>query len=157
MTDEEKPVKRTKSIDELFCRSCGEPIKKEAEICPHCGVRNIVSKPSYRASHDPSLYATSVSENWYKGVLICTALWILSIALSMVITEESIGYTLIGLVMLIAWFGLPFSLYFDIQYVRANNERWNPNTILWLIGGFIWVLNILVVIVYLIRRQESMR
>ena len=23
----------------VFCRSCGDQIKKEAEICPHCGVR----------------------------------------------------------------------------------------------------------------------
>jgi hypothetical protein len=32
--------RRTKSADEVFCASCGEPIKREAEICPHCGVRN---------------------------------------------------------------------------------------------------------------------
>lgn len=25
--------------DEVFCTSCGEIIKKEAEICPKCGVR----------------------------------------------------------------------------------------------------------------------
>lgn len=25
--------------DEQFCSSCGEIIKKEAEICPNCGVR----------------------------------------------------------------------------------------------------------------------
>lgn len=25
--------------DEVFCTSCGEIIKKEAEICPECGVR----------------------------------------------------------------------------------------------------------------------
>ncbi len=25
--------------DEQYCSSCGEIIKKEAEICPHCGVR----------------------------------------------------------------------------------------------------------------------
>lgn len=30
---------RQKGADEIFCRSCGELIKKEAEICPHCGVR----------------------------------------------------------------------------------------------------------------------
>lgn len=29
-----------KSADEIYCRSCGEVIKKEAEICPNCGVRN---------------------------------------------------------------------------------------------------------------------
>jgi len=28
-----------KGPDENFCRSCGEVVKKEAEICPKCGVR----------------------------------------------------------------------------------------------------------------------
>jgi hypothetical protein len=28
-----------KGADEIFCRSCGAVIKKEAEICPKCGVR----------------------------------------------------------------------------------------------------------------------
>jgi hypothetical protein len=32
---------RTKAIDEKFCGSCGEPIKIAAEICPHCGVRQL--------------------------------------------------------------------------------------------------------------------
>lgn len=26
-------------VDEVYCTSCGEVIKEEAEICPHCGVR----------------------------------------------------------------------------------------------------------------------
>lgn len=30
---------REKAIDEVFCSSCGAIIKKEAEICPKCGVR----------------------------------------------------------------------------------------------------------------------
>ena len=30
---------REKAADEMFCSSCGEIIKKEAEICPKCGVR----------------------------------------------------------------------------------------------------------------------
>ena len=25
--------------DEMYCSSCGKAIKKDAEICPHCGVR----------------------------------------------------------------------------------------------------------------------
>ena len=33
---DEKPQK---GPDEVFCTSCGEPIKKQAEVCPHCGVR----------------------------------------------------------------------------------------------------------------------
>ena len=30
---------RQKAEDEMFCSACGEIIKKEAEICPKCGVR----------------------------------------------------------------------------------------------------------------------
>ncbi len=29
----------TKQIDEIFCQTCGAPIKREADICVHCGVR----------------------------------------------------------------------------------------------------------------------
>ena len=32
-------VSRPKQLDEVFCSSCGEAIKKEAEICVKCGVR----------------------------------------------------------------------------------------------------------------------
>jgi protein TonB len=35
---------RTKGPDEKFCRSCGAIIKKAAEICPHCGVRQVRQK-----------------------------------------------------------------------------------------------------------------
>jgi TM2 domain-containing membrane protein YozV len=34
--DEEKRIARP---DEMYCRSCGAIIKKDAEICVHCGVR----------------------------------------------------------------------------------------------------------------------
>lgn len=37
---------RTKAQDEVFCRSCGEAIKAKAEICPHCGVRNVAQSRS---------------------------------------------------------------------------------------------------------------
>ncbi|WP_199753556.1 zinc ribbon domain-containing protein [Brachyspira aalborgi] len=33
-----------KQLDEIFCSSCGKPIKKEAEICPYCGVRQKAGK-----------------------------------------------------------------------------------------------------------------
>jgi TM2 domain-containing membrane protein YozV len=31
--------RRSKGHDEIFCPSCGAIIKKEAEVCPKCGVR----------------------------------------------------------------------------------------------------------------------
>jgi len=38
---------REKGIDEMFCSSCGEIIKKAAEICPKCGVR-VKSAPGFK-------------------------------------------------------------------------------------------------------------
>lgn len=34
-------TERRKELDEKFCSSCGEVIKSAAEICPHCGVRQM--------------------------------------------------------------------------------------------------------------------
>lgn len=31
--------KKEKKSDEMYCSSCSEIVKKEAEICPNCGVR----------------------------------------------------------------------------------------------------------------------
>lgn len=36
---ESEPGGRSLAPDEQYCPSCGEPIKKAAEICPECGVR----------------------------------------------------------------------------------------------------------------------
>jgi TM2 domain-containing membrane protein YozV len=33
----------TKAADEKFCSECGAPIKVRAEICPKCGVRQLVA------------------------------------------------------------------------------------------------------------------
>lgn len=37
--EDEHYDRRQKGADETFCSSCGAIIKKEAEICPKCGVR----------------------------------------------------------------------------------------------------------------------
>jgi len=39
-----------KQLDEKYCSSCGEAIKKEAEICPKCGVRAKLAKSSKEKS-----------------------------------------------------------------------------------------------------------
>ncbi|ARS91868.1 hypothetical protein B1756_14475 [Natrarchaeobaculum aegyptiacum] len=46
---------RTHGPDEQFCSSCGELIKREAEICPHCGVR--VAGTSSTDRKDPGIAA----------------------------------------------------------------------------------------------------
>jgi len=51
---------REKAIDEVFCSSCGAIIKKEAEICVHCGVRQRSSRGS-----------STTSETWLTCLLLC--------------------------------------------------------------------------------------
>ena len=48
---------REKATDEVFCSSCGVIIKKEAEICPKCGVR--------QKKHN-----SEVSSNWLTLFLL---------------------------------------------------------------------------------------
>lgn len=147
---------QSKAADEIFCRSCGEPIKEEAEICPHCGVRNerVDSSSSKRGSnpastaHDPSKYETTVSDTWWYGVAGGIFLWVIVL----ILTEISTG-AFVGFLGLAAWIGLPAAAYFDMKYVRANG-KWNPSTAIWIILLAIWLVNIVAGAVYLYRRHE---
>lgn len=152
---------RSKAADEVFCRSCGDPIKEEAEICPECGVRNEKAGRSSSASastpttakHDPSLYETTVSETWYYGIAAGVALWVLLFVISGAGNSGSLE-TIVGLLALIAWVLIPVATYFDAKYVRANSQ-WNPNTVVWCIAGAIWLVNIFSAAFYLYRRHET--
>ena len=42
--------KAEKAEDEMFCSSCGEVIKKAAEVCPRCGVRYKRAAPVQKKS-----------------------------------------------------------------------------------------------------------
>jgi TM2 domain-containing membrane protein YozV len=48
-----------KQPDEGYCHACGAIIKKEAEICPKCGVRQAQAKKS-----------GDVSQNWLTCLLL---------------------------------------------------------------------------------------
>lgn len=49
------PDDRARASDDQYCSSCGERIKREAEICPHCGVR--VAGTSSTDEKDPGIAA----------------------------------------------------------------------------------------------------
>jgi len=59
---------REKAIDEAFCSSCGEIIKKEAEICPKCGVRQRTASIN-----------SDISSNWLTCLLLCIFLGYLGV------------------------------------------------------------------------------
>lgn len=135
--------------DTTKCANCGTNIRLTAEVCHNCGADN-EHKPGRTIStpHDPSNIETTVSDTWYYGIAGGVGLWILVFVLS------SVSETIAGLLMLVAWICLPLSAYFDMQYVRANS-KWNPTTILWIIGLSVPFLNIFLGGAYLYRRHES--
>lgn len=60
--DESDPVPTGgsgKGADEVFCSSCGEPIKKQAEICPHCGVRQETASSTGSSEKNPGIAAVA--------------------------------------------------------------------------------------------------
>ncbi|MFE1996897.1 TM2 domain-containing protein [Leptospira kirschneri] len=86
----------SKGIDEVFCSSCGSVIKKAAEICPKCGVRQ----------------KGNVSDNWLITFLLCLFLGVLGVhrfytgkigtGILMLITGGGCGiWTLIDLIMIL--------------------------------------------------------
>lgn len=148
MAEKEKP-----GPDEMYCSSCGEIIKEEAEICPECGVRN--KSGTSNQKHDPSDFDTTVSGKWWYGVAAGTLFWIVFVATSTLMPESWSPGAIWGLALIAGWFITPISAYFDSQYVRANSS-WNPDSAIWVILLLIWIVNIPAGIVYLVRRQESM-
>jgi TM2 domain-containing membrane protein YozV/RNA polymerase subunit RPABC4/transcription elongation factor Spt4 len=54
-----------KQADEIFCPSCGGTIKKEAELCPKCGV----PKSKWRSAEE--VFCTSCGEKIKREAEIC--------------------------------------------------------------------------------------
>jgi RNA polymerase subunit RPABC4/transcription elongation factor Spt4 len=59
--------------DEVYCTNCGKTIKAEAEICPHCGVRQMQNTPqtSPVTTESDEVYCRSCGEVIKKEAEIC--------------------------------------------------------------------------------------
>lgn len=150
--------RRSKGADEIYCRSCGDVIKRAAEICPHCGVRNqeaptTSGTASSTSVHDPAQYDTTVSSSWYWGVAGAVLVWVVALVIFSIEPGPPLE-DIAALFVLGAWILMPIAVYFDAKYVRANS-RWNPGTALWVIGTLFWFVNVVVGAVYLYRRREA--
>lgn len=60
---EEGQNKKIKSAYEKFCSECGEIILLKAEICPKCGVRQLLAPGS------AEIVATNYKCGWFGGKL----------------------------------------------------------------------------------------
>ncbi|QZY00604.1 hypothetical protein [Halobaculum rubrum] len=147
-------MSKRKAADEVFCRSCGEAIKRASELCPNCGVRNDKYSPtgggSADGSRDLTQYETSVSDTWWYGVAAGTGIWLLLVIASAATSDLGAAG---GFLVLIGWVGLPLSVYFDTRYVRANSE-WDPNVAVWVVLTAVWFLNVPAGAAYLYRRHQ---
>lgn len=146
---------KNKRPDEVFCTACGEPINEQAELCPHCGVPNNHASTNQQVTcrDAPSTHPT-ISPNWWYGIAIGTALWIVLLIVQGLNVDPAYD-PFFGFLLVLAWISLPLSAYFDTQYLQ-HTTNWEPNTALWVIGLVVWFLNILLGIVYLIRRHETL-
>ncbi len=153
---------RRKGPDEVFCRACGEPIKRAAELCPNCGVRNheaTSAPPSGSRTDAATPRPTSadgmvVSESWYVAVVAGIGLSVFGIAFSSG-EPASVIENLGGFAFLAGWFLLPLGVYQDAKYVRANS-RWDPETVVWVVLALVWFVNVVAGAVYLYRRHEAL-
>lgn len=166
-------MSKEKQHDEIYCRSCGEPIKKKAEICVNCGVSNDQKRvqqseqahtnsdfgvvyelfenilQSNPQEHNPAEYSTSVSDTWHYLIGASIVLWIAGLGI------PSSG-PLVGFIFMIAWVLMPLSIYYDRQWVQATTQ-WRPNKELWILSSAIPLINIPAGIVYLYRRNNVSR
>lgn len=128
-----------KGADEAFCESCGEAVKKEAEICPHCGVSRRGSRSTGDVEKNPGLAALASlilpgAGEVYNGefalggvvFLVYVVLWSVWSGLLLLITVFTLG---VGAILWVFWpLGFLMNLVSAyISYTRA--ERINAGEI----------------------------
>lgn len=96
----------TKGADEKFCESCGQVIKREAEICPKCGVRQKTAGS-----------ANGAGKNWLTTLLLCLFLGYLGVH------RFYTGHTGIGVVQLLTLGGCGIWTLVDFIMIIANSYK----------------------------------
>jgi len=83
--------------NEMFCNSCGSVVKKEAEICPKCGIR-----------------LTGSGKDWITAVLLCFFLGVFGIH------RFYTGSTVIGIVQLLTLGGCGIWAFIDLIMILVG-------------------------------------
>jgi len=97
----------TKAADEMFCSSCGALIKKAAEICPKCGVRQ--REPAGRVG------VVEISSRWFTLLLLSIFLG------GFGVDRFYVGKIGTGIVKLITGGGCGIWWIIDIIFIVAGN------------------------------------
>lgn len=95
-------------------------------------------------------YETTVSPNWWYGILVASGLWLVVFGLA-----STIGQTvLVEWFTIAAWLLLPVSIYFDSKQVKMRSA-WRPNLFAYLgVAVFVPFLGVLAGSFYLFRRHK---
>ena len=100
--------KEKKDHDEMFCSSCGAIIKKEAEICPKCGVRQ-------KSSSMPQ--GQIGNKNWTTALILSILLGGLGV------DRFYLGYTGLGILKLLTLGGCGVWSIIDIILIATNKLK----------------------------------
>jgi len=132
--------------DEIFCTQCGTAIKKQAELCPNCGVENTHS--SSNSVNSTGQYVQEPSGKWITGIKISIVIWaivgILLAAISRTIgggigqlAQGAVLSFTLTIIQLIGWFVVSISMYKDVQYVNYHTDNWPLTDGLYVAGAII--------------------
>ena len=97
-----------KGLDEVHCRSCGAIIKKEAEICPKCGVRQKMDVIPPGEIGDKS---------WVTALILSIILG------SLGVDRFYLGYTGLGILKLLTLGGCGVWSLIDIVLIATNKLK----------------------------------
>lgn len=101
---------RTKLPDEIFCSSCGAIIKRAAELCPKCGVRNRAGGPAFSAD--------ASDKDWLTALLLCIFVGCLGVH------RFYLGRTASGVCMILfGWLTLGIWWLIDVIMVACGNFK----------------------------------
>lgn len=122
--DRERNRPPSKESDEVYCTSCGEPVKKEAVVCPHCGVaQNATSQstgdlPEHRRYELQEIACKDIRTTMAIGFLLSPAgYWMVGKVGLAIINFLTFNYFFLGIVL------VPLHVRNIIQEARDELER----------------------------------
>ena len=113
-----------KKLDEIYCPSCAKPIKKDAVVCPHCGVQTKELKVSAETmaltpeqEQEEGRRQLGGVKAWFWFVIVIMALYLI-VFIPLIATSPQIlegtsagGNIVQSIIVLIFVFGIGMALY----------------------------------------------
>jgi TM2 domain-containing membrane protein YozV len=124
---------RSKKEDEKYCSDCASIIKLRAEICPHCGCRQIAAPmvPAVRPGHYKNKHVAAVLA-FFFGIISLETLYlgkgrwyILANIFCLMIPVAGIFICIVGAIVRIIYYLSMSDEQFDVEYNGAILNKEN--------------------------------